>query len=921
MRSLADALHSGATSFARVLTAASLLLLLAATAAAQGSTDGSTPSGFAPGSPAGSYPLSDFDTVNLYNGTLNIRLPLYNIGGRGGAGYPITLHVEKKWTVYKHLEPGVGAFYYADAGWWSEDGSGWRIFSAGKVDIRSARREQPTGFPVETLTRITFTAPDGTEYELRDQLSNGQPVAPQPGGYNRGRVFVTTDGTAATFYSDWDIIDDPNFGQGFYDDRPDGYLLLADGTRFRVEDGKIVWMRDRNGNKLSFTYDATRRPISVTDSLGRVVTITYPAGGVTYTQISYTGFGGAARTIKIGQTNLWSTGTLRSDFSPQTAGQLFPELHGGGPVDSTVINYVELPDGRRYQFQYNAYAEVARVVLPTGGAVEYDYAAGLTNGAASGVFTAGTEKYIYRRVIERRVYPDGGSGSSYASKMTYSRPETTTTNAGYVVGEQCTPSGSLGVCGTGTARLEHSRHYFYGSPRVSFSQKATQYGAYKDGREYKTELYDSDATTLLRRMENTFAQRAALSWWSGDPELAPPNDVRTTETVTTLADANLVSKQTFSYDQYNNRTDVYDYDHGTGAPGGLLRRTHIGYLTTNTVGGVTYDYACDRSTTCSNASINANVIHLRTLAGQQWVSSDAAGSNKVSLTSYAYDQSGLTDRSGITGLCTTYPGAACSSSNSTAYVTRGNPTGVTRYANAAAGTGALTTATTYDIAGNIVSKSDPKGYMTQITYGDSFCNGPACGGTYTANTYAFATSVTTPVPDVSTTYGYPAGTFGSVNVFTSSTVYDFYTGLTYSTTDANNKTTTVEYGDALNRPTAQIRPDGSRTDVQYNDTVGNLYVRVLTDLDASRRTETRQYFDGFGRPYRSLTYENQDASKPWVTTESQYDPLSRVAKVSLPFRSAGGATPLTTGQWSSTRRTETEYDALGRVKKIGRAHV
>lgn len=657
MRPLTNARHSRANTLAHVLTVASLVLLLAATAPAQSPTDGSTPSGFAPGSPAGSYALSDFDTVNLYNGGLNFRLPLLDVGGRGHARYPIKLHVEKKWTVYKHLEPGVGTFYYADAGWWSQEGSGWTIFSAGKVDIRSAHREQPTGYPVETLTRVTFSAPDGTEYELRDQLTSGQPISPpQSGGFNRGRVFVTADGTAATFYSDWDIIDDPNFGQGFYDDRPDGYMFLADGTRFRVEDGKIIWMRDRNGNRLSFTYDPNRQLTSVTDSLGRVVTITYPSGGVTYTQISYTGFGGAARTVKIGQTNLWSTGTLRGDFTPQNIGQLFPELHGGGPVDSTVINYVELPDGRRYQFQYNPYAEVARVVLPTGGAIEYDYAAGLTDGAASGVFGIGNEKYIYRRVTERRVYPDGGTGTAYASKMTYSRPETNTSNAGYVYTEQCTPSGSTGVCGTGAARFDYARHYFYGSPRASFGQKATQYGSYKEGREYKTELFDSDATTLLKRIEQTFAQRASVSWWSGDPELAPPNDARTTETVTTLADANLVSRQSFSYDQYNNQTDVYVYDYDAGAPGALLQRTHTDYVTTNTAGGVTYDYACDRSTTCSNASINANVIHLRNLTGQQWVSSDAAGSNKVSLTTYAYDQSGLTDRYAITGLCTTYPG-------------------------------------------------------------------------------------------------------------------------------------------------------------------------------------------------------------------------------------------------------------------------
>ena len=148
-------------------------------AKAQGSTDGTTPLGLTPGSPTGSYALSDFDVVNLYNGSLNFRLPIYQIAGRGGAGFAITLQVQKKWTVHRHFEPGVGYFYYADGSWWSENGVGW-ILDAGKVDIRTGYREQPTGFPVEGLTRITFTAPDGTEYEFRDQVTEPRPYANFP---------------------------------------------------------------------------------------------------------------------------------------------------------------------------------------------------------------------------------------------------------------------------------------------------------------------------------------------------------------------------------------------------------------------------------------------------------------------------------------------------------------------------------------------------------------------------------------------------------------------------------------------------------------------------------------------------------------------------------------------------------------------
>ena len=201
-------ISSAASNSLRVINFIIAILLLTVCVStdvkAQGSTDGTTPSGLTAGSPTGAYPLSDFDVVNLYNGTLSFRLPIYQIAGRGGAAYPITLRVEKKWTVYRHFEPGIGYFYYADGAWWSDSGAAW-FLDVGRVHIRTGYREQPTGFPVEGLTRVTFTAPDGTEYEFRDQLTNGQPKAPVTGGFNRGTVFVTADGTTATFISDGDI--------------------------------------------------------------------------------------------------------------------------------------------------------------------------------------------------------------------------------------------------------------------------------------------------------------------------------------------------------------------------------------------------------------------------------------------------------------------------------------------------------------------------------------------------------------------------------------------------------------------------------------------------------------------------------------------------------------------------------------------
>jgi len=48
--------------------------------------------------------------------------------------------------------------------------------------------------------------------------------------------------------------------------------MLRDGTRYRIDNGGVTWMRDRNGNKLSFSTSGSSTII--TDSLNRIVTIT-----------------------------------------------------------------------------------------------------------------------------------------------------------------------------------------------------------------------------------------------------------------------------------------------------------------------------------------------------------------------------------------------------------------------------------------------------------------------------------------------------------------------------------------------------------------------------------------------------------------------------------------------------------------------
>ena len=541
--------------------------------------------------------------------------------------------------------------------------------------------------------------------------------------------------------------------------------------------------------------------------------------------------------------------------------------------------------------------------LPTGGAIEYDWDAGATGGQASGVICElSNDMHIYRRVVERRVYADG---ATLESRMTYSRPESRTanctySNAGYVEVSQYNAGGALQA---------RSRHFYHGSPTESLidSFDPTAYSWWKDGKEYRTEELHTDGATVLRKVERAWQQRAPVSWWASGPE--PANDPRQVETVTTLADTGQVAKSTainpldgsVGFDQYNNPTDLWEYDYGPGTPGPFLRRTHTDYVTTAAYVGANVD-----------PSLGA---HLRSLPSQKSVSSDPAGAGKVSRTDYEYDNYGadqrhaaLTPRPQITGLCLTLgAGGSCAKASDANYQPRGNVTGVTSYADAAGQTGPVIASTQYDVAGNAVKSINSNGKATTLGYTDSFCNGTMCGGSYTANTFAFASSVTSPVPDIS-------GQYASATALTGSTVYDFHTGLAYSATDANAKLTTFEYNDALDRPTRVNRPDGGWTKHFYDRNAFGEYVNTQTLQNAAGVIESSyQFFDGLGRPYRSFAYENQDPANPWITTDTEYDALGRVRRVSLPYRTAGSPSPLTYagGKWA-----ETAYDALGRAATV-----
>ena len=132
------------------------LFILHETTKAQSVTDGSTPLGLSPGMPAGSYALSDFDAVNLYNGNLGFRLPLLSIGGRGSTGYAMTLRLEQKWVVDKEVTPGEPTMYTPNPNWWTIDGFKPN-YSVGRLETRQGGSKEFN--LLCTKSHLSFHAP------------------------------------------------------------------------------------------------------------------------------------------------------------------------------------------------------------------------------------------------------------------------------------------------------------------------------------------------------------------------------------------------------------------------------------------------------------------------------------------------------------------------------------------------------------------------------------------------------------------------------------------------------------------------------------------------------------------------------------------------------------------------------------------
>jgi YD repeat-containing protein len=869
-----------------------------------------------------------------------ISIPIASNPGRGGASLPVTLNYSSRvWRIgyiktvtgsEPSLYPVTGRRAVAEALYSEHSAAGWT------TSLDPPRLEWPkpndrykydgtayngTGVESYQIPHVYIHMSDGSTHEMRkrDSVNGSDGNAWEVGD------FYAADGSRLLYHG-----------------HPDntGVLYMPDGSRYEFQFGyENVQFIDRHGNKLF--YDGVNRVW--TDTMGRALAQPWPANPQPGVDYAYTPDGYPAPYVFKWNylSNVLTNGAdgqppamraVASYYLPdpnseptnQTGGNNYPTAQpagtaalftpqpepaasegetityvvgrgqpGGATFNPVVLSEVVLPNGLSYKFTYNVYGEIDKIVYPTGGSDKYTY------GGVGGYGLASQPYTLARRGVHQRQQSAAGDGVVTAT-WAYSG------GGAYVK----TTMPDLTVS-------ESYRHNFIVSERNFGYEDA------RNGMEYDQRVWDKDpaeaGAKMLRRTLTEWTQTVkSYSLTAGTAPHPTVNysayrNARPVRGVSFVLDTGgqaLAKLTTYQYDTNNSYKEMT-----TGFDRTLMTESHFAEVDPAAAADAVADKQhptsaypdwlfppAGSSVTTYQDGLSYRQRYILGLVTSVTMK-DAAG-NPVSKTETEYDQQPLIYYNDLGGdQFYQDPGASA---------VRGNPTTVRRYVDVSLGSH-LETRAQFDQYGNPVYNWDARA----TTFDE---NTALSAKEYSAAyRHAYLTKTTSAAPD-------PDGGHGSQTAFTSSTTYEYATGLVLATTDANGEVTNISYDigpgqrDPLLRPRQVTRPDGSRTKTDYNDVLGNFYSHVETQLDAARSTHAYQFFDGLGRTTRTLARE---LGANYIAGETQYDNMGRARLTSNPVRTTikgTGGDPRYAAYWETNGQpahwTQNDFDALGRVKKV-----
>jgi RHS repeat-associated protein len=868
--------------------------------------------------------------VNPSTLAMELSIPLGGYTGRAGNSMPVTFdYTSKVWqmrnfSAFAHPSGEIGTTVvpmYARrsaAGWTTSLGVP-RIdyqydlytgnYSGAAYEGQIWTNEYSLPYPVNLyyIKRVRITLPNGSSHELRasdapidcGNTTNGCPFPDFPGTY------LSVDGSKMR-------LEEGTTGSTLY--MPDGsrYLFGAMSSQLDYICRIATAYIDRHGNRT--TYNSTNK--QWTDTMGRVLTnpllanygyeqeqtvgdqpVTLPGmnGGTTSATLSWRYLkdpNGGESGLGNPNQNLSYPAIYYCDggyFSTVPGTYLFTNTdyefrvcnyaasYPGSTFNPVVLTKITLANGQSYQFKYNLYGEIEKIIYPTGGYERfiYSYIPPVQR-------SLDTFEQTNRGVVNRWMSAKGDGTDeiswTYAASRSQSSPypyKVTTTNPD----------------GTRTEQLLHDE------PDTQV-QRPYGFDKAKTGRSYEDRVYSSgNPSQLLRRhltsYEWTGAQTGGYSGATRDfrpkKEISiifePGSSYALAQMSETVYDTHTDAQYFASLNPKQTKTYHYVVLSASDAQPSTLTAdsefTRIANLLSNaTVASIAeMDYLYDSNYKTRN--ITGLVTETRVKDASENVKAKIQISYDES--SYSLSSSGTMPTAAANSwVDLTQPGELGSIVGSK----RGLPTTVKNYSDIATSQ-YIETHSFYDQYGNLRKTRDGRNKERETEYDDDYA-------------FAYPTKSISPIPG--------DGTNGSNAAFITTAAYNYNTGLPTSTTDANGLETRMEYVDALLRPTKASnyylnQPVGGQTITEYGagTTAATRFVKVKTQIDEQKWKEGYSWYDGLGRTYKTQSVDSSGD----VFTETQYDNMGRAKKSSNPYRTGE------TVYW-----TENFYDDLGRVKEV-----
>jgi RHS repeat-associated protein len=548
-----------------------------------------------------------------------------------------------------------------------------------------------------------------------------------------------------------------------------------------------------------------------------------------------------------------------------------------------VLAKLELPNGTSYQFKYNRYGEITTIIYPSGSYEQFDYA--LISPLAG--FHSPAFDQTNRGVVERRVYD---SANVLEQRWNYSAaiPNPTDPTSPYVL---TTIGPHKDNPDSQTQRTKTERYL----TRVVQPSPGSNLGNFgfddpRGGLAYDERTYDESGNLRERTLTEYIV---AAPRTGGDSRAVRDARAKRSLSIVIDGDSALATLNTNTYDD----AGTGDYEHfsqlnlketksypyvviaKTTAESTLLSWTTIDALfagvTPSSIGQIDYLYSEPYKT--------------RGIIG---IPTDSRSLNPSNTSDIVAKTQTVFDETTFLVSGSSLPGNFAGTWVNPGSSYRAKPT-TTKAWHKDSNTW-IVTHCEFDQYGNVRKSWDANAVaandasrFTEIEY---------------SSTYAFAypTLVKTPVPD-------PTGQRGSNQPLTTTTVFDFTTGLPLSVTNPNGKTTTSEYENGLLRAVKVTQPNGRQTINEYTDTIGSIRVKTRSQITASDWKESYVFYDDFSRI--SKTQSVDSSGDVFVITH--YDKLGRVSKVSNPFRNV--ADPSCSVNVECATNT---YDNFGRIWKV-----